>query len=42
VDKADLAERIGKFAGHTVDMIREGPQLLFDRRSAPLFAELIE
>lgn len=31
LDKSDLAERIGKLPSHTVDAIREGLQLLFDR-----------
>ena len=31
VDKAELAERIGKPPARTVDAIREGLQLLFDR-----------
>ena len=30
-DKAELAERIGKLPPTTVDMIRSGLQLLFDR-----------
>lgn len=31
VDKSELAERIGKLPAQTVDAIREGLQLLFDR-----------
>jgi len=31
VDKVDLAERIGKLPAATVDAIRTGLQLLFDR-----------
>lgn len=31
VDKLDLAERIGKLAPATVDAVRSGLQLLFDR-----------
>jgi mRNA interferase MazF len=31
VDKSELLERIGKLPAHTVDAIRNGLQLLFDR-----------
>jgi mRNA-degrading endonuclease toxin of MazEF toxin-antitoxin module len=31
VDKSELVERIGKLPADTVDAIRDGLQLLFDR-----------
>jgi mRNA-degrading endonuclease toxin of MazEF toxin-antitoxin module len=31
VDKSDLAERLGKLPAGTVDAIREGLQVLFER-----------
>lgn len=31
VDRSELVERMGKLPAHTVDAIRNGLQLLFDR-----------
>jgi len=35
IDKADLVERLGQLPAGTVDTIRGGLQLLFDRVTSP-------